>query len=136
MHILKCKQEENRNKILRNRIFIKKQSQSNPHLEDIVNRYDDYYEEFKKHLLVLKRILPTLDIKSKNEAEPGMEYDIYIQDAINSADLMIVFLSAYYLGSGESDFELKNLLERAHTFEGLFLPIIIITSEKKNLILE
>ena len=44
MHILKCKQEENINKILRNRIFIKKQSQSNPHLEDIVNRYDDYYD--------------------------------------------------------------------------------------------
>ena len=30
MHILKCRQDENRNKILRNRLFIKKQSQSNP----------------------------------------------------------------------------------------------------------
>jgi hypothetical protein len=52
MHILKCKQDENRNKILRNRIFIRKQSQSNPHLEDIVNRYDDYYEEFKNKMVM------------------------------------------------------------------------------------
>lgn len=64
MHILKCKQEENRNKILRNRIFIKKQSQSNPHLEDIVNRYDDYYEEFKNKIVMqigaLERLLKYL----------------------------------------------------------------------------
>ena len=64
MHILKCKQEENINKILRNRIFIKKQSQSNPHLEDIVNRYDDYYEEFKNKMIMqigaLERLLKYL----------------------------------------------------------------------------
>lgn len=64
MHILKCKQDENRNKILRNRIFIRKQSQSNPHLEDIVNRYDDYYEEFKNKMVMqigaLERLLKYL----------------------------------------------------------------------------
>jgi chromosome segregation ATPase len=64
MHILKCKQDENRNKILRNRIFIRKQSQSNPHLEDIVNRYDDYYEEFKNKIVMqigaLERLLKYL----------------------------------------------------------------------------
>jgi hypothetical protein len=64
MHILKCKQDENRNKILRNRLFIRKQSQSNPHLEDIVNRYDDYYEEFKNKIVMqigaLERLLKYL----------------------------------------------------------------------------
>jgi hypothetical protein len=64
MHILKCKQDENRNKILRNRLFIKKQSQSNPHLEDIVKRYDDYYEEFKNKMVMqigaLERLLKYL----------------------------------------------------------------------------
>jgi hypothetical protein len=64
MHILKCKQDENRNKILRNRIFIRKQSQSNPHLEDIVNKYDDYYEEFKNKMVMqigaLERLLKYL----------------------------------------------------------------------------
>lgn len=71
MHILKCKQEENRNKILRNRIFIKKQSQSNPHLEDIVKRYDDYYEEFKNKMVMqigaLERLLKYLkDLEASN----------------------------------------------------------------------
>ena len=60
MHILKCKQDETRNKILRNRLFIKKQSQSNPHLEDIVRRYDDYYEEFKNKIVMQIRALERL----------------------------------------------------------------------------
>lgn len=64
MHILKCKQDETRNKILRNRLFIKKQSQSNPHLEDIVKRYDGYYEEFKNKIVMqigaLERLLKYL----------------------------------------------------------------------------
>jgi hypothetical protein len=71
MHILKCKQDENRNKILRNRLFIRKQSQSNPHLEDIVKRYDDYYEEFKNKMVMqigaLERLLKYLkDLESSN----------------------------------------------------------------------
>jgi hypothetical protein len=71
MHILKCKQEENRNKILRNRLFIKKQSQSNPHLEEIVKRYDDYYEEFKSKIVMqigaLERLLKYLkDLEASN----------------------------------------------------------------------
>jgi len=71
MHILKCKQEETRNKILRNRLFIKKQSQSNPHLEEIVKRYDDYYEEFKSKIVMqigaLERLLKYLkDLEASN----------------------------------------------------------------------
>jgi hypothetical protein len=69
MHILKCKEEENRNKILRNRLIIRKQSQSNPHLEDIVKRYDGYYEEFKNKMVMqigaLERLLKYLkDLES------------------------------------------------------------------------
>jgi hypothetical protein len=69
MHILKCKEEENRNKILRNRLIIRKQSQSNPHLEDIVKRYDGYYEEFKNKMVLqigaLERLLKYLkDLES------------------------------------------------------------------------
>jgi len=64
MHILKCKQDETRNKILRNRLFIKKQSQSNPHLADIIRMYDDYYEEFKTKITMqigaLERLLKYL----------------------------------------------------------------------------
>ena len=77
MHILKCRQDENRNKILRNRLFIKKQSQSNPHLEDIVKRYDGYYEEFKNKIVMqigaLKRLLKYL--KDLEASKSKMAYN-------------------------------------------------------------
>ena len=71
MHICKCKQDENRNKILRNRLFIRKQLQSNPHLEDIVRRYDEYYEECKNKMVMqigaLERLLKYLkDLEASN----------------------------------------------------------------------
>jgi hypothetical protein len=64
MHICKCKHEENRNKILRNRLIIRKQSKMNPYLYDIVKRYDDYYENFKNKIIMqieaLERLLKYL----------------------------------------------------------------------------
>ena len=64
MHILKCKHEENQNKILKRRLIIRKQLQSNPHLADIVRMYDDYYEEFKTKIIMqigaLERLLKYL----------------------------------------------------------------------------
>lgn len=64
MHICKCKHEENRNNILRKRLIIRKQSQSNPYLHDIVQRYDDYYEDFKSKITMqigaLERLLEYL----------------------------------------------------------------------------
>jgi hypothetical protein len=61
MHICKYKHEENRNKILKRRLIIRKQLQSNPHLEDIVRMYDNYYEEFKTKITMqigaLERLL-------------------------------------------------------------------------------
>jgi hypothetical protein len=64
MHICKCKHHENRNKILRNRLIIRKQLQSNPYLDDIVRRYDDYYENFKNKITMqieaLERLLKYL----------------------------------------------------------------------------
>jgi len=64
MYICKCKHEENRNKILRNRLIIRKQSQSNPYLHDIVKRYDDFYEEFETKITMqigaLERLLKYL----------------------------------------------------------------------------
>jgi hypothetical protein len=64
MHICKYKHEENRNNILRNRLIIRKQSKLNPYLDDIVRRYDDYYEEFKTKITMqieaLERLLKYL----------------------------------------------------------------------------
>ena len=77
MHICKCKHEENRNKILRNRLIIRKQSQSNPYLDNIVRRYDGYYEEFKNKITMqigaLERLLEYLkDLEaSKSKVRTG-----------------------------------------------------------------
>jgi len=77
MHICKCKHHENRNNILRNRLIIRKQSQSNPYLDDIVRRYDDYYEEFKNKITMqigaLERLLEYLkDLEaSKSKVRTG-----------------------------------------------------------------
>ena len=64
MHICKYKHEENQNKILKNRLIIRKQSKLNPYLDDIVRRYDDYYEEFKTKITMqieaLERLLKYL----------------------------------------------------------------------------
>ena len=77
MHICKCKHHENRNNILRNRLIIRKQSQSNPYLDDIVRRYDGYYEEFKNKITMqigaLERLLEYLkDLEaSKTKVRTG-----------------------------------------------------------------
>ena len=77
MHICKCKHEENRNNILRNRLIIRKHSQSNPYLDDIVRRYDGYYEEFKNKITMqigaLERLLEYLkDLEaSKSKVRTG-----------------------------------------------------------------
>ena len=77
MHICKCKHHENRNNILRNRFIIRKQSQSNPYLDDIVRRYDGYYEEFKNKITMqigaLERLLEYLkDLEaSKSKVRTG-----------------------------------------------------------------
>jgi hypothetical protein len=77
MHICKCKHEENRNNILRNRLIIRKQSKMNPYLYDIVKRYDDYYENFKNKIIMqieaLERLLKYLkDLEaSKSNVRTG-----------------------------------------------------------------
>lgn len=75
MHICKCKHEENRNKILRNRLIIRKESQSNPYLDDIVRKYDGYYEEFKNKITMqigaLERLLEYLKHLEASKARTG-----------------------------------------------------------------
>lgn len=82
MHICKYKHHENRNKILRNRLIIRKQSKSNPYLDDIVRRYDGYYEEFKNKITIqigaLERLLEYLkDLEASAESKVRTGYRHY-----------------------------------------------------------
>ena len=77
MHICKYKHHENRNNILKNRLVVRKQLQSNPYLDDIVRKYDEYYEEFKTKTTMqigaLERLLKYLkDLEaSKTKCKSG-----------------------------------------------------------------
>ena len=83
MHILKCKHDQNRNNILKNRLAIKQHAKSNPYLDDIVKRYDDYYEGFKNKIMMqigaLERLLKYLkDLElSNSETRNGIHHRHY-----------------------------------------------------------
>jgi hypothetical protein len=83
MHILKCKHDQNRNNILKNRLAIKQHAKSNPYLDDIVKRYDDYYEGFKNKIMMqigaLERLLKYLkDLElSNSETINGVHHRHY-----------------------------------------------------------
>lgn len=129
MHILKCKQEENRNKILRNRLFIRKHSQSNPHLEEIAKRYDDYYEEFKSKIVMqigaLERLLKYLkDLElSNSETRNGIHHRHYHNH------------NHYYYddsnGVAEDDFENENEQETERMMNRK-IPSAVVSGIKKN----
>ena len=61
MNEMQEKLEENRKKMLRNRLELKKyaktNSNSNPHVNEIVKKYDEYYHEFKTNVKMQIRAL-------------------------------------------------------------------------------
>lgn len=84
MHILKCKHDENRNNILKNRLVIKQHAKSNPYLDDIVNRYDDYYEGFKNKIMMqigalerLLKYLKDLELSNSETTRNGIHHRHY-----------------------------------------------------------
>lgn len=114
MHILKCKQDETRNKILRNRIFIRKQSQSNPHLEDIVNRYDNYYEEFKNKMVMqigaLERLLKYLkDLEASNHKTNHHHYHHHHHGYHGNEDELHLFDQGHKYQEYQREYEGENV---------------------------
>jgi hypothetical protein len=61
MNEIQEKIEENRKKILRNRLELKKYAKTNsdynPHVNEIVKKYDEYYHEFKTNVKMQIRAL-------------------------------------------------------------------------------
>lgn len=84
MHILKCKHDENRNNILKNRLVIKQHAKSNPYLDEIVKRYDDYYEGFKNKIMMqigalerLLKYLKDLELSNSETTRNGIHHRHY-----------------------------------------------------------
>ena len=128
MHILKCKHDQNRNNILKNRLAIKEHAKSNPYLDDIVKRYDDYYEGFKNKIMMqigaLERLLKYLkDLElSNSETRNGIHHRHYHNH------------NHYYYddsnGVAEDDFENENEQETERVKRKI--PSAVVSGIKKN----
>lgn len=129
MHILKCKHDQNRNNILKNRLAIKEHAKSNPYLDDIVKRYDDYYEGFKNKIMMqigaLERLLKYLkDLElSNSETRNGIHHRHYHNH------------NHYYYddsnGVAEDDFENENEQETERMMNRK-IPSAVVSGIKKN----
>jgi hypothetical protein len=129
MHILKCKHDQNRNNILKNRLVIKQHAKSNPYLDDIVKRYDDYYEGFKNKIMMqigaLERLLKYLkDLElSNSETRNGIHHRHYHNH------------NHYYYddsnGVAEDDFESENEQETERMMNRK-IPSAVVSGIKKN----
>lgn len=83
MHLnqIKNKLEENRKKMLGNRLLLKQTSKTNPHLGGLVKVYDEYYHTFKTNIKLqisaLERIVKHLNKMMEEEKynEDTTEYD-------------------------------------------------------------
>jgi adenylosuccinate synthase len=89
MNEMQEKLEENRKKMLRNRLELKKytktNSEYNPHVDEIIKKYDEYYHEFKTNVKMQIRALEEImkhlnDVLKEHIQNHG---DINIDDAVS-----------------------------------------------------
>lgn len=88
MNEIQKKMEENRQKILKNRLALKKyaKTNANPHINEIVKKYDEYYHELKTNIKLqiraLEEIIKHLDdvleehVNSNNDLELNINVDV------------------------------------------------------------
>jgi lysyl-tRNA synthetase class I len=97
---LKNKLEENRKKMLGNRLLLKQTSKTNPHLDGLVKMYDEYYNTFKTNIKLqisaLERIVKHLnEMMEKNVEE-------YVEDAEDAEDDIDI-------NSNSGNIDIKNM---------------------------
>lgn len=85
MNQLKDKLEENKKKMLGNRLLLKKSSKTNPHLGGLVKVYDEYYNNIKTNIKLqisaLERIVKHLNkMMEKGKYNEDAEYVEYAED--------------------------------------------------------
>ena len=97
---LKNKLEENRKKMLGNRLLLKQTSKTNPHLDGLVKMYDEYYNTFKTNIKLqisaLERIVKHLNEMMEKNVE---EYVENAEDAEDDIDI----------NSNSGNIDIKNM---------------------------
>ena len=88
---LKNKLEENRKKMLGNRLLLKQTSKTNPHLGGLVKVYDEYYNTFKTNIKLqisaLERIVKHLNEMLEKNVEEDAEDAIDINSNTCNIDI-------------------------------------------------
>ena len=83
------KMEENRQKMLKNRLALKKyaKTNSNPHVNEIIKKYDEYYHEFKTNIKLqiraLEEIIKHLNNVLEEHESSSNDLDLNINVDVN-----------------------------------------------------
>lgn len=97
MNEIKKKIEENRKKMFKNRLALKKyaKTNSNPHVNDILKKYDEYYDEFKTNIKLqiraLEQIMKHLNsvIEEQYKQSSNSDLDIDVDDLLHRTKLQL-----------------------------------------------
>jgi hypothetical protein len=84
MNEIQQKIEENRKKMFEKRLGLKKYAKANPHIDEIVKKYDEYYHEYKTNIKLQIRALEEI-IKHLNDVlnEQNQNEDLDLDDLIS-----------------------------------------------------
>ena len=101
MNEIKKKIEENRQKMFTNRSALKKyaKTNSNPHVNEIIKKYDEYYHEFKTNIKLQIRALEEI-IKhlnnvleehesSKNDLDLDLNINVDVDDLLHRTEIQL-----------------------------------------------
>ena len=103
---LKNKLEENRKKMLGNRLLLKQTSKTNPHLDGLVKMYDEYYNTFKTNIKLqisaLERIVKHLNEMMEKNVEEYVENTEDAEDAEDAEDDIDI-------NSNSGNIDIKNM---------------------------
>lgn len=95
------KMEENRQKMLKNRLALKKyaKTNSNPHVNEIVKKYDEYYHELKTNIKLqiraLEEIIKHLDdvleehVNSSNDNDLELNINVDVDDLLHRTKIQL-----------------------------------------------
>lgn len=99
MNDIQKKMEENRQKMLKNRLALKKyaKTNSNPHVNEIVKKYDEYYHEFKTNIKlqilaleeIIKHLNNVLEEHESSSNDLDLNIDVDVDDLLHRTKLQL-----------------------------------------------
>jgi hypothetical protein len=99
MNEIQKKIEENRQKMFTNRLALKKyaKTNSNPHINEIIKKYDEYYNEFKTNIKlqiraleqIMKHLNDVIEEQYKQSTSDDLDINVDIDDLFHRTKLQL-----------------------------------------------